>query len=347
MTLYWLSTFSLASASLEYLTSTDVKGSCHTVTREGLGKCCCNLSTCGSWGDPCGGDLAYPLCQPNEILGPEADGQAYFGDSHPVDQGDICYKPGGCSTQIYEYIYVCCGCPYNYQVFDTQETCDTGNLCVGCNNQPYEKLTGNADTGFSCTSVAQPCPALSAKSDPRLKGSQVVVNTDFQSAIDGLVACAKSTLGTKGALNVQSTSRCSASQGLTPAQGLSDHQVGQAIDTNLVLNDGSACDRDYCMRQGYCAYHSTALDCQGYKITQATAKNEQVNNFLNCAGKISGLEVGASYKHGDWNHFEKGSPTTSQFNDYQQQLKAFCQAKPGCPGITKVNPTNDACKCYV
>ena len=234
-----------------------------------------------------------------------------------------------------------------YQIWDTTEACDTGNMCVGCTNLPYEKLSGTRDTGFKCEAVAQPCPNLGTKTDPKLKGSQVVVNKNFLPIIDSLIACAKSTLGAKGGLDVQSTSRCGSSIGLTPAQGLSDHEVGQAIDTNLVLNDSSTCKRDDCMKQGYCAYHPTAKDCVNLPITQSKAKNEQVNNFFTCAGKIPGLEVGAAYtKGGDWNHFEKVSPTTAQYQDYYQQLKAFCKAQPGCPGITKVNPTYDACKCF-
>ncbi|KAL8706511.1 MAG: hypothetical protein Q9201_000443 [Fulgogasparrea decipioides] len=235
---------------------------------------------------------------------------------------------------------------YKYKTYDTADACDTGNLCVGCSNMPYEKLNGTFGTGYQCIPVDKPCPGLSTMSDPKLRGAQVVVAPAFQSFIKGLIACANSQLGAKGGLNVQSTSRCGKSVGLTPAE-VSDHQIGQAIDTNLYLNDSSPCDRDTCMRQGYCAYHPAALDCQNYPITQDKKTSEQVNNFLTCAGKINGLMVGADFKHGDWNHFESGTPTAAKVLDYQQQLKAFCQANPGCPGVTKVNPTNAACECYV
>ncbi|KAL8728034.1 MAG: hypothetical protein Q9181_005490 [Wetmoreana brouardii] len=257
------------------------QGTCHTVIRAGINTCCCNRYDCQPWGDPCGGDLAYPLCSTDEILRPEFSGNAYFGDSRPVDQGAVCYAPGNCQVQKYEYKYVCCGCPYKYKTYDTADACDTGNMCVGCNNMPYEKLNGTFETGYQCIPVDKPCPGLSTMSDPKLKGAQVVVAPAFQRFVEGLIACANSQLGAKGGLNVQSTSRCGKSVGLTPAE-VSGHQIGQAIDTNLYLNDSSPCDRDVCMRQGYCAYHPAALNCKNYPITQDKKKNEQVSNFLTC-----------------------------------------------------------------
>ncbi len=161
-----------ANASIEYLTSTSSRLQCHGVTKMGKAQCCCNGCGTTTWGNNCGGDLEGNTpggaCEANEVLGPEPDGQAYFGDSAPVNTGGICYAPGNCYLQNWQYKFQCCACPSGYQVYSAfdQPNCDPGALCVGCTGA-NEKLQGNNAAGFTCvttptSTTSNPCPSSTA-----------------------------------------------------------------------------------------------------------------------------------------------------------------------------------------
>lgn len=192
------------------------------------------------------------------------------------------------------------------------------------------------------------CPGLQSFSDPvRLRGSQLVISTSFAQDIRHLVACAASQ-GGKAGLDIQSASRCSVSKGLTPAKGIGDHQLGRAVDANLVLPDGTPCDRD-CMALGYCAFHPTRASCVSlYRRKKPTksAKNAFINGFLERAGR-TGMQVGATFlPAGDWNHFERDvADLVAAFREYQPQLRNFCNKKCGSEGLKKMNPSEAACNC--
>jgi len=146
-----------AHGSLQCLDSSSLQ--CHTVTKMGIGQCCCD--GCGNitWGTACAGDLVGDTpggaCEANEILGPEPDNEGYFGDSTTVITGGICYAPGNCSLTSWEYKFQCCTCPAGYEVYaagSATPNCDGGAECCGCTGT-NEILVGSDAAGFSCSTT--------------------------------------------------------------------------------------------------------------------------------------------------------------------------------------------------
>lgn len=293
-----------------------------------------------------------------------------------IKTGGQCY-PNSPNSYFYKksYDYTCCSCPPGYKPFtyfkNNDVNCDPMADCVGCTEpdetlvippNDYPKCVKKTTTSTTKLPTATPrpvpkntCPSLTAYSDPaHLKGSQLVISTSFVPDVKQLISCLASTPKAglkdlkKAALNIQSASRCSVSKGLTPAKGISDHQLGRAVDANLILPDGTACNRD-CIALGYCAFHPARKSCvdlyKKYKPAK-NAKNTWINGFLTCAGK-NGLEVGANYlPAGDWNHFERDvKDPAAAFKSYQPQLKDFCLKKCGVEGAKKINPSMQACEC--
>lgn len=95
--------FSLVQCSLYFVTNPQVTalGLYHQVSETGKDPCCCSRYPDSSkWNQPCDGDLDGSVCNTNEIPGPEPSGNAYFGDSHPIDRSGICYASGKGHTQM-------------------------------------------------------------------------------------------------------------------------------------------------------------------------------------------------------------------------------------------------------
>ncbi|KAH8885600.1 hypothetical protein GQ53DRAFT_809987 [Thozetella sp. PMI_491] len=266
---------------------------------------------------------------------------------------------GICPKVQWLYTWKCCKMPVNgnwapanpyvaqpaYLKSSTNYWCPSSPFFLGC-TEPNEILTAD---GIDCVNTT--CPGLAPMASSILVANQTVVATGFESDVNALIACAKS-LGPKTSLSVQSTARCGPSIG-DDAQftiaGYSLHQMGMAIDTNLVLPDGTVCDRN-CMAQGYCAYHqssrscvssSNCPQCQGQ---QKTTRNQWINTFFTCAMKIQGLGVGATFNPGDWNHFQREVANRSTAaTAFAPQLKAFCHNL--CPSKAKKKPDNAMCNC--
>ncbi|KAM7215044.1 hypothetical protein V8F06_009570 [Rhypophila decipiens] len=141
-----------------------------------------------------------------------------------------------------------------------------------------------------------------------LKGSRVVVSPSSLPDVKHLISSISSTAVPIGllsekrtALNIQSTARRGKSVGLTPAKDISDYQIGHAVDSNLILPDGTACPRDNCMDLAFCAFHPTRKSCVAiYKRhrPQKKANNRWINSLLTCAGS-SGMNIGALFSVGD------------------------------------------------
>ncbi|KAI4160789.1 MAG: hypothetical protein LQ342_005404 [Letrouitia transgressa] len=338
-----LLTSQAVDCALEYLTALQVpQGNCHQVQRFGNTPGCCNKNN-GVWGQPCNGDLTGDVCFPDEILRQEFDGQAYFGDSRPVDQGDTCYPPGNYQTQKWLYTYVYCGCPKGYKVYSYSGNCDTGALCVGCND-PSKVLQGNMTAGYSC----EVCGGLTTVSDPGLStdpGShQIVVDKSFATDAQKIIDCwTKNNPG--GKVFPTSSSRCSASQGYTPAgDHQSDHQIGRALDVNLVFPSNKMGDNGFCnstcLAKGYCAYHPTQSQCSSYKNLPQNAQNKMINDFFTCA-QSTGLWAGAAHTI-DSVHFERDvSDIAKAYAAYQPQLKTFCNKN--CPKAAKGQVSEQVC----
>ena len=344
-----MTTLMLTSNLDSYITNSQVTalGLCHQVNKTGTDTCCCTGCPAGSkWSQPCDGDLPGPVCNANEILGSEPDGQAYFGDSHPIDLPDVCYSPGLCHTQKYQYIYQCCSCPSGYQPLSYSGNCDTGAMCVGCNG-PNEVLSGNVTAGFTCTVPPDPCPSLATISVAGLDsaGSQIVVDKSFATDVQNIISCWTKNTGAK--VNATTSSRCSASSSITPTTDhQSDHFIGRAIDINLefpstAMGAKGLCNST-CMSAGYCAYHKTASQCAAYQNQAQNAQNKMVNDFFTCAANL-GVWVGAA--HGaDSGHFERDVANfTAAYPVFQKQLKAFCLGQ--CQGVKKGMVGALTCNC--
>ncbi|KAI4264781.1 MAG: hypothetical protein L6R42_000129, partial [Xanthoria sp. 1 TBL-2021] len=326
-------TVTQASCSLQYITNSQVTalGLCHQVTRIGKDTCCCSGCPTGSkWSQPCGGDLDYPLCNSNEILGPLTSGQGYFGDSRPLNLADICYPPSKCHTQKYTHIYSCCACLAGYKPYKVLGECNMGAQCAGC-SAPHEVLSGDGiQKSFQCTLPPDPCSNLAQVSGAGIdtNGNQIIVADSFAADAQAVVNCWTKNPGAK--VYPTSSSRCSASQGITAAgDHQSDHQIGRAIDRNLEfptvsMGEGGFCNST-CMLKGYCAYHKSTSQCKDaqYQSQQQNAQNKMVNDFYTCAGG-TGVLVGAA--HGPESvHFERDvSDIATAYTQYQKQLKAFC-----------------------
>ena len=145
---------SSAVCSINYITADQLP--CHNVTKEGIGRACCDGSTYDpTWGQACNGDLQGDTpggaCEANEVLGYSA-----FQASYAINTGDICYVPGNCSIQQWWYIFPCCPCPAGYKIYSAGNqypNCDAGAMCVGCTG-PNEVLTGQDDSnGYSCVTT--------------------------------------------------------------------------------------------------------------------------------------------------------------------------------------------------
>ncbi|KAK4983590.1 hypothetical protein LTR50_007136 [Elasticomyces elasticus] len=207
----------------------------------------------------------------------------------------IGYPPSSCYLQNWNYIYQCCPCPAGYKVLygltGSQPGCDRSALCVGCDGTD-EKLAGDQTSGYSCTttisSTLTPTPSLCSSittyTNPKLKGHQVVASPDFVKDIEHLILCLPP--GPRSAISVQSTSRCGPSpkDGTTPlpADKISMHQLGYAVDINVILPNGDYCNGE-CMEKAYCAYHPLSVaNCSQpkYMNQPQNERNTIINEFL-------------------------------------------------------------------
>lgn len=251
----------------------------------------------------------------------------------------------------WKYSWQCCKAPAigNWSPYHLSGPpdpyCPSAPFFVGC-TAPNEILTPDNSTCVNTT-----CPGITAASPPTSVSHQIVVSNDFKSDVSALIACAKN-MGAKSTLLVQSTSRCGRNPEDTARLGTNQfslHQIGMAIDVLLQLPDGTACNQT-CMGQGYCAYHQTSpscansASCPGCHGQTKTTRNQWINGFFECATKITGLQAGATFPVGDWNHFERdvaNRGTAAQ--KFVPQLKAFCHGL--CPGKAKGNIGDSMCSC--
>lgn len=144
---------SVVRGSLFYIDASDQ--TCEKVTKMGNAQCCCDGCGNTTWGLACDGDLTGDApggaCSAGEILGPEPDSEGYFGDSKPINTGPICYAPGDCYLQNWQYIFQCCPCPAGYVVSSGSPTpnCDPGAFYVGCISA-NEVLSRNYASRYTC-----------------------------------------------------------------------------------------------------------------------------------------------------------------------------------------------------
>jgi hypothetical protein len=222
----------------------------------------------------------------------------------------------------------------------------TPNNC-SCDGQVISTAPGRRlSAGVTSCPVPDPCNGLTTMKDPNLKSHQVVISDSFKNDIQDLLICAEVS-GMK--LIVQSTGRCDVPDStgdpdIDPATD-SDHRLGNAIDTNLRMSDGSFCKRD-CMAAAYCAYHMDSNGCKkkfGNNPPPQTDRNALINDFLTCAGK-NGLKVGATFKKPDWNHFQRGSFNQAAADAFKALLQKYCNKQ--CPNVSKGDPGLSACNCF-
>ena len=192
---------------------------------------------------------------------------------------------------------------------------------------------------WNCNCLPDSCAGLTTISSPTLKGNQVIISENFKKDVEHLISCAEE-YNLK--LNVESTGRSEPpSDPKATTEDKSDHQVGQAIDTNLELPNGSGCNRN-CMGAGYCAFHMETISCKksfGNIMPPQNINNKLINNFFKCAEK-DGIRLGATFQ--DWNHFERGKATKSARTKFQNLLTKYCNQQ--CPNIPKKSPGTYACK---
>jgi len=123
---------------------------------------------------------------------------------------------------------------------------------------------------------------------------------------------------------------------------LSDHQVGQAIDTYLTLNDGSqpaiattvctACGKATALPMPPPWTASIILILNRLPIHQVFVMHWDYQwSQSRCRVHLEGLEL-----------TEPGSIIGAEMLEYQQQLEVFTRAK----GCDKGKSDHDACRCY-
>ncbi|KAK4998344.1 hypothetical protein LTR66_002410 [Elasticomyces elasticus] len=184
------------------------------------------------------------------------------------------------------------------------------------------------------------CSSIPTYTNPKLKGHQVIASPDFVKDIEHLILCLPP--GPKSAISVQSTSRCGPSPKDSttplPTDKISMHQLGYAVDINVILPNGDYCNGE-CTEKAYCAFHPLSVaNCSQpkYMNQPQNERNTIIDEFLECAGS-EGLEVGAGYndKKADPVHFERQVPKEedkAEFIAYIPQMKQYCLGQ--CPNET-------------
>jgi hypothetical protein len=178
---------------------------------------------------------------------------------------------------------------------------------------------------------------LATISHPRLKGAQAVVSGAFAPKLQAMIDCLPK--GDSSAIFITSSSRCGASpsSGYTPVgpNGISMHQLGHAVDINLINPDGSMCNGD-CLQAAYRG--------KGSRRAKRASGTGWVSTFMSCV-ESKGVEVGAGYASPDPVHFAVKPPGdwSSIRTNYRVSLKQFCQGSIG--NVKKLNPSESACSC--
>ena len=196
---------------------------------------------------------------------------------------------------------------------------------------------------WNCDCLPDSCAGLTTISSPTLKGNQVVISENFKKDVEHLINCAEK-YNLKS--NVESTGRSEPPPDPNAVVAYkSDHQIGQALDTNLELPNGSGCNRE-CMGKGYCAFNMNTIPCKkayGNMVLPQNVNNKMINDFFKCAEK-DGIRLGATFikPGGDWNHFERGKATKSAKTNFQKLLTKYCNQQ--CPNLPKKSPGIYACK---
>ena len=151
---------------------TTIPTDCHQTQRLGVSTSCCAGQNASSYyGDPCLGDLKYPLCAPPSILDTGSPLGGIFGGSNQVTIGN-CTADSSCVRSSWLYTFYCCDCPAGYTYVPGGSGCDeevTPGWCAKCSDSNEVLKVGVDIASTTCvltTSAPTPLPTPAKTSVP-------------------------------------------------------------------------------------------------------------------------------------------------------------------------------------